>query len=248
MSTVAEKVMKLLAKAERTDNENERDAYNAAAHRLILENEIDEASLLAAGKERVEKITYKAYVHKGAHQKAWSYMTFRIADALGLKTVTSTITAERGVAARKTVYVYGFESDLNTFDLLLASLTLQETHAVWTDWKNHRQNAWNTDQTAANRFKKAHILAFGIKVAERIVELKREINREKVVPGSSTALVLVDKAKQVENFFNAVHPSLRKGRAIRVKSGAGYGAGRNAGARADIGQGRVSNSRRAALV
>jgi len=248
MSTVAEKVMKLLAKAERTENEHERDAYNAAAQRLIIENEIDEASLLAAGKERTEKIAVKSYVHKGAHQNAWSYMTFRIAHALGLKTITSTTTASRGVAAQKTVHVYGYESDLSTFDLLLASLTLQETNAVWTDWKRHRQNTWKTDQTAANRFKKSHILAFGIRVAERIVELKREINKEKVVPGSSTALVLVDKAKAVEAFFNAAHPSTRKGRGIKIKSRDGYGAGTSAGNRADIGQGRVSNRGRAALV
>ena len=51
-----EKIAKLLAKAERTDNEHERDAYTQQAERLMLKLGIERAELESAGEVKAEDI------------------------------------------------------------------------------------------------------------------------------------------------------------------------------------------------
>lgn len=75
----------------------------------------------------------------------------------------------------------------------------------------------------------------------RLSALKRERN---VKLSDSKAIVLVDRSAEVDSFFEEDNPNIRS---LKPKEqnllGAGLSRGREAGARADLGQSRVNTGR-----
>ncbi len=229
-------IRKLLAKAEGTSNEEERDAYNAKATNLMLQYGIEDAMLTAANAERAktEQIISKTIVLQDV-PKSYSYeyaaLVIRIARALGMQGFML-------VTDRKEPCIVGFESDIKRSLPLLKSLVWQCTdelqrYAIRWVSKNHTMSG--TDKYNAKR---AFIVGFTSAVQKKMTPVVQEAMNK--VPGAE--LVLVDRTKQIEAFMNSTfNLNMNRGRNY---GHSGYDAGHAAGMRADVGQGKVGGTRR----
>ena len=65
------------------------------------------------------------------------------------------------------------------------------------------------------------------------------------ISGPGTALVLVDRNRQVANLFDQNHSNVRKGTSAPVRANSGYHDGLSAGNRASFGGSSLGSGRRA---
>lgn len=134
------------------------------------------------------------------------------------------------------VTVVGYESDLEVVEMLYASLLLQATNAslkaetpVWENTRSFRTSFW---------------YGFASRASHRLEEMKAKAEREAVENSTAgTALVLRDRQADVDQAFREAFPSTRKASGGRVGSGSGFGAGRSAANRADLGGQRLAGAR-----
>jgi hypothetical protein len=218
------KIELLLAKAEGTDNDHERDAYTAKAQRLMLEWGIAEADLEARGEVKPETVVETHRVYTGIY--AIAMMTFGNAIASGMGNLR---VFKSGTRTRFTLYVVGHETDVANFWTMMDSLDRQAHAARKAWWKVTPEREWMTGQEGY-KAQRDFVLAFGAVCGKRLRELRQEVQVE-ATPGA--ALVLVSKAKRVDDYMEQNH-RLRPSRS--TKGGmSGSRAGAEAGARANIG-------------
>jgi hypothetical protein len=230
------KIELLLAKAEGTDNEHERDAYTAKAQRLMLEWGIEEADLEARGEVKAEEIVEERRTYSGSYAAAYPSMAHAMARAMGgLRTLKA------GSGSRWSIYVIGHKTDVEHFLALWDSIVRQAEVGQKSWWATAPERAWLGRQEGW-KARRQFYFSFGQTVATRLHGLRDEVQAE-ATPGA--ALVLVSKDERVEDDLNRRYPSLRKGRSLE---GSGYGgaAGRAAGMKANIGN-SVGGSARGAI-
>jgi hypothetical protein len=219
------KIEALLAKAERTDNEHERDAYTAQAQRLMLKMGIDEADLEARGEVKPEPVVQEHKDYRGSYATAMPDFANSVALGMGaLKVIKS---AWRGT---QRVYVIGHQTDVDNFWMLMNSLEVQCMAGLANWWKTAdertylgRQEGWKA--------RRQFILSFGWTVGNRLREQRTEVHAE-ATPGA--ALVLVSKEERVVAKVGEMYPKLRNGRGLEGGM-SGHAAGREAGKRANLG-------------
>jgi hypothetical protein len=235
------KIRGLMAKAERTEFEGEREVYEAKINELIARYGIDQALLAAEEKTREDVESRDLYI-ENPYGKDKAYLAFRIYTALGCQTIQYS-----GRYDGKTrVKVYGFTSDLDRAEILFTSLLVQGMSGMLRENPADVGAFRIPHQTlAANR--RAWLLGFNNRVANRVVEAERRAkanaSTQTTSTGKSTDLVLRDRAVAVQDAFKAAHPRTRS--ISRKLTGSGYSRGSAAGDRADIGARRVGGSRKA---
>lgn len=231
------KIELLLAKAEGTDNEHERDAYTAKAQRLMLEWGIAEADLEARGEIKPEPVVQEHKDYRGSYATAMPVFANSVATGMGALRVLKTT---YGSTAR--VYVIGHQSDVNYFWMMMNSLEAQCTSALTTWWKTADERQWLGRQEGW-KARRQFILSFGHTVGSRLSALRTEVQTE-ATPGA--ALVLVDKATRVDEWVDDQYKKLRSGRGLDGGY-AGGAAGRAAGQRANLGEKAVGTGTAGAL-
>lgn len=229
----------LLAKAESTEFEGERDALNAKAQELISRYGIDEALLAAESTER-STVGERFLVVEGSYLRDKRQFLHAIYTALNCQTFA----LDHGRFIKVTVF--GYDSDLDRAELLYTSLLLQ----AMTGMKDPKLTGWSGPATMANR--RVWLLGFRQIVRARIVEAERRatVEAQEDHPGTSTALVIRDRAALVKNAYDEFVDEFKSdGGKVRhsrsTYSGRGYALGKAAGQRADIGGKRVGGSRAA---
>lgn len=228
----AAKIAALLAKAESTEHQAERDALIEKATALQFQYSIDEAMLSAAGKATTDTINSI----KLCEERNTPLIKAKRELACGLAFLNSS----RPFIGYKRAYiqVIGFESDLRFIQAMYTSLLLQ----MQTEMARDEKDVPSWENVKAWRVSYAH--AYVRRVINRMHAAQQVAKKvaEDSVPGSS--LVLVSKAAQVDHY---VGPT-RKGKSIPNNAGkslSGADSGRRAADRADIGQRGVSGSRAA---
>jgi predicted transcriptional regulator len=217
---VLEKIAKLLYKAERTDNDHERDALMAMAEKLMLRHGIDEAMARAAGGQEVkpEEIVKKRYnVASKTYGGSEISLRFHVALGLGLNGYK--------LGNNEAFIVVGHQSDVDRYDSLCNSVHLQAVSAMKRWWKANRENFYWSSSFEQLQSRGEFIKAFGRAVMERLQAERTEVVEE--VPGS--ALVLRNREQELDQFMDTL--GLRKGsNRSRTYSGGrdGYAAGRKA--------------------
>jgi hypothetical protein len=229
MSTQSEKIAALLAKAERTDNEHERQAYNEAAERLMLKWGIEEAVARSTDKS-TETIIEMRYNFSGPYAKVMLMMMHRVTQALGLRGYY--------MGAYERYYVVGHSGDIAKASSLFNSLQMQVMSSMNTWWKgepSEMHKLLRTSSAERAKARRSFIYSFGVTVSERIENSRRELIEET----TGAALVLAKRSDLVKDYMDENH-ELGKGRGVNFGSSE---AGHAAGARADLGEGRIGGVR-----
>jgi hypothetical protein len=225
-----EKIAKLLAKAEGSDNPHEAEAFTKAAEKLMIKWGIDEAVVRAqmTGEQSAEEITTLRIEYTDTYSDAYVSFTSAIVEGLDLRCYY-----QRGHQHddQRLVYVIGHESDVERAGMLLASLRLQAASAMKTWWRGSGYSA-TLKGWRAFKARRQFVISFGIGVGERLAGLRVETIAE--TGGKSTELVLVDRAARVDAWLEENVGKLETGRGMKV-SLIGHLEGREAGQRADIG-------------
>lgn len=237
-SKIKSKIELLLAKAEGTDNDHERDAYTAKAQRLMLEWGIEEADLEARGEVKPENIVEQRRTYRGQYSMAMPGFANDIARGMGgLKIIKS------GSKSTWQVYVIGHVSDVENFWAMMDSLERQALLALKSWWATTPDRQWLCTATEQWKARRGFLMAFGTTCGRRLGSLRTEVQQE-ATPGA--ALVLVSKDERVAAKVGEMYPVLKNGRSLDAGS-TGWGAGRAAGMKANIGNSVEGGSSKGAL-
>lgn len=230
------KIAGLLAKAERTDNEHERDAFNAKAEQLMIKYGIEQAELEAAGEVKPEEIIEVRIPFTGIYAVVMPDFVHTVARALGNLSVLQSTSWDKKT---RTAFVIGHKSDVEAAQVLIASLQLQAQSAMKRWWKSFDDKAWmsNMEQYKARR---QFIVSFSYGAADRI---KSERRTEEATVSAGAALVLASKMDKVKDHVQTKYnPRASRG---GVQGGmAGAAEGRSAGRQANVGTTGISGGRK----
>lgn len=214
-----ERVRKLLAKAEGTDNEHERATFMAAASALMAKYGIEQATLGegAAGRQ-VPGDRVVTVGDPWAREKA--RLIYLVAQAVRCRPVL----IGRGDGGQR-VHVFGFRADLERADLLATSLLLQMASGLARVRLPPRA-------TGVRAYRRSWLLGFTDEVHRLLSAAEARAAGESAVPGAE--LVLADRGAEVERAVAEIYPRIR--RTVPRMTGDGYRDGRAAGRAADLGR------------
>jgi hypothetical protein len=235
VDTKAAKIKALFEKAERTDNEAERVAYQDKANELMMKWAIDDAMLdMVDGQKREDIIKAwivpsgpKTYGSEFVRAAAW------IADAYGIRGIVGP------TYHGHTLILVGHISDVERVKMLINSIWTQMIHqqnvairgiTYWRQMSGGEKYKW----------RRAFIVGFGDAAARRLREIRSYSEKDS---GEKQALVLLDRKTQVNAWIDA-NMSVRnlKGKSYRHD---GFASGNAAGRQAHIGQTDVGGGMRA---
>ncbi|WP_113704842.1 DUF2786 domain-containing protein [Nonomuraea lactucae] len=219
-----ERVRKLLAKAERTDNEHERATFMAAASALMAKHGID--SLDPDGPRQVPGDRIVTLPPPWAREKA------RLVSLVAQAVRCRPLLIGRGDGGQR-VHVFGFAADLERADVLATSLLLQMASGL-------ARTRPPGDGGTARAYRRSWMLGFTDEVYRllREAESHAAARAEAEVPTAGTALVLADRQAELEQAVAAHYPRVRL--SVPRTSGTGYHDGAAAGRQADLGRTRMS--------
>ena len=237
------KVRSLLDTAESLAGQGNTEAaenYRNKAISLMVTHGIDEAMVAAAAHKR-EEPEQRTFQVPNPYRVDKQLLLQYAAEGLGCKTVRLRNSA--------TVHIVGFPSDLDRVEMLWTSLLLQAFGEAAQTSGPTISPAWGW-LTGAEKgrarvsYTKSFLSGFSVVIGRRLHEATARARQDyETSHHVSTALVVVDRAKQVQSTFAAAHPRVRaSGR--QISNGIAYGRGGEAGQRADIGATRVGGLRK----
>ncbi|MER5999945.1 DUF2786 domain-containing protein [Nonomuraea angiospora] len=209
-----ERVRKLLAKAERTDNEHERATFMAAASALMAKHGID--SLPPAGTRQTPGDRVVTLPNPWAREKA------RLVSLVAQAVRCRPLLIGRGEGGQR-VHVFGFAADLERADLLATSLLLQMASGL-------ARVRVPDGVTAVRAYRRSWLLGF----TDEVYRLLRVAEAQAEQASTGAELVLADRRAEVERAVSAHYPDIRV--SVPRTSGTGYRDGVAAGRRADLGR------------
>lgn len=222
------RVRALLAKAESTEFPDEADALTEKAQELMTRYSIDVAMLAAvagaagAGNDGAEA----RRIHLDPpYVDAKATLVGAVATANRCKAVLD--------SSLGFVTVFGFATDLAVVDLLFTSLLAQATTAMVAAGRVVSR----TGQTKTRSFRQTFLVAFAVRIGERLREAAATSTREaETAFGASMLPVLAHRDEVVEEAAATAFPHTRTIR-TRVSNEAGWHAGRLAADQASLGAG-----------
>lgn len=234
---IIDKVHKLLAKAERTDNPEEAEAFSAKAAELMERHTIDQ-SMLNRDTGQAAGVTEFLVDVSGAYYIGLRDFAVHVGNALGFKVLL------HSYGKNKSVGWYGFEDELAVGEVLWASLRLQCERFSRVHMAAYIPPNPLDDRSDRFYEKRSFMIGFGQRVGARIratrVRVQEEVTEER---GSSVALALVDRGSAIDKWMREKYRIGQSRSTSNRISGSGLNGGRAAGDRADIGQRRMSGSR-----
>jgi hypothetical protein len=239
----AEKIAALLRKAESTTPEEAELLFEKAAE-LMEKYKISEAMLNAAKPEVRGTVQRQRYVTVNIWRFPVAEMKWRIAKAMGLQVIKL-----RGddffkeVNGRKykqyeEYEMFGFESDLRHFEMIITSLEVQMLRAELAWWEEHKSLYAHESKAAQHKYRRGFMFGFAQGAAAKYAEVGRKAKQEAIAADTSgsTELVLRDKSLEIADAFKKAYPLTIS---VRDRMSRGdmfaHGSGDAAGRKADIG-------------
>lgn len=270
----AARIGALLRKAENTDNEHEAEAYMTAAQKLATEYRIDlELARLAHDSRQAPPVPTSKQIKLGTSGKRGLFTYVILFQA---------IAEANGVSidiARNSTYViaYGFDTDIDTVEMLYNSLIVQMVHASdafirsgahrqeeveklvtrrnkavdrFGNTYTHTYQEWAIVPVATTTARISFQKAFAQRIFIRLQEAKWSALREAGKASSGAELVLVGRDQAVEVYYKATTKArgkYRGGQGVTAESALGQRAGDDAGRSARLGQQRSIGGERTAI-
>ncbi|MFG1614999.1 DUF2786 domain-containing protein [Nonomuraea wenchangensis] len=214
-----ERVRKLLAKAERTDNEHERATFMAAASALMAKHGIDTLPPAAGDRETPgdRVVTLPA---------PWAREKARLVSLVAQAVRCRPLLIGHGDGGHR-VHVFGFAADLERADLLATSLLLQMASGL-------ARVRPPGDAVSPRAYRRSWLLGFTDEVYRLLCAAEADAEAGAAAAGTGTALVLADRRAEVERAVAAHYPRVRM--SVPRTSGTGYRDGVAAARHADLGR------------
>ena len=196
---IEDKIAKLLAKAEGTDNAHEAEAFMAKAEELMLQHGVERAHLEARkpGTKREEIVTERIFIKNGhGYADAMVRIAFAVSPAFSVKSFQS-----NGNDGSRWAWFVGHRSDVDQAVTLFNSLLGQSRSQAVAWWRREGKpnQPWASDNDAYLA-RREFIYAFASGVRERLTETRNRVVAE---AEAGTELVLVDRAKRVDEWVNS---------------------------------------------
>lgn len=234
------RIRALLAKAESTDFPEEAESYTAKAMALMAKHGIEQA-LLEDAKPKSE-IADRVFDILAPFARDKIRLLFQVVKALGGDAVLISGFNQPG---QKRLHVFATQTDMERIDMLFTSLLVQCTTAM-----NYAVSVSAEAKRQPRKFKSDFLYGFSDEVGYRLRNAERAATQAAesaaAAQGTSTALVLASKQDRVRARLEDAYKSLTTGRASNRRVGGGYGHGKDAGKRANIGNN--AGARKGALV
>lgn len=232
------KIRKILAKAEDpAATAAEAAVYTAKAAEMVAAYGIDQA-LLESRSPRTHAVGDRVVVLDRPYALDKTALLSTVALALRCRAVQQVRYVDG--AKQISLHLFGFDSDLARAELLFTSLLFQATSSLG------RTPVPRGEHAAA--FRRSWLAGFTLAVGRRLRQAERqaEVTEETRTEDRSVALVLRDRAEQVDCALQEAYPQLRKA-PPRSLTGTGGRAGWQEGQRADLGGTRFAATGRRAL-
>ena len=227
--SVIERVEKLLAKAESSEFEAERDAFTTKAQEMMTEHAISEA-MLRNGADATDMVIRKLDVDM-------SNLTYAISRGGMLRKIAEAnngfvigIPKGGGKAGYIRMEVWGTPFALECIETLWNSLNSQLDREL----ANTQVPSYEHGKTFRNNF----IIGFADRVGYRLRAARDETVRNDTRAG--TSLVLVNQAEKVEGHARDQYNNLRSTTRYVNDSGSGRSMGSEAGSRASLSRGALN--------
>ncbi len=225
----------LLAKAEATPYPAEAEAFLAKASALMSRYALDEAAVWASAEGGGERPTERRVVLRRPYLGQKAILVHEVAKVFGCRAVRFPMQNSQ----TEEVSVVGFPSDLEVVEALVTSLLVQAGTAMAAAQPE------GLDSAGSAGWRRSFLMGFITQVSDRLRAEHEKATEATEAPagGGSMALVLADRASDVEDELRRLHPYIRTARVSAGRSAAGRAAGRSAGRRADLGHRRVGTRR-----
>lgn len=246
----ADKIAKLLRKAESTNSQEEADALFSKAQELMLTYAISEEMLAKAqGKTIEDKIVTDYIDYSGSYREALFDIGAAIARANDCK-VLITKNAYAGYDDKgkmKTVTrltMIGFRSDVDRVRLLDASIQIQAALALRNWAKENVKGYWSGMEKYKQR--RAFLFGYASGLSAQLMDARRAavktVSDEHGEKG--VALVLADKSARVKDWMDEQYGnSLRTVKRSYEKPAGGFTGGFNAGKNANVNRPSVGGNK-----
>jgi hypothetical protein len=226
---IVSRVQGLLAKAESTTFPEEAEALVAKAQELMARYAIDEAVAqqrrATSARPEIRRITIEGpYITPKAS----------LLSAIGRANDVQVVYNRAGGAS-----LMGFGADIEIVELLFASLLIQASSAMLRAPRDEVGSQ-------VKAFRHAFLLAFAHRIGERLSEARASAVADAAAAHGASLVPLFDARRSaVDELMRQEFPHARSAK-TSVSHYGGYGAGRVAADRADIGgRGRIGGSDRA---
>ncbi|WP_404383944.1 DUF2786 domain-containing protein [Knoellia locipacati] len=227
-SRILERVRMLLAKAESTTFAAEAETFTAGAQALMARHSIDAALLAAEAGEQS--------LAGGPHGRRIGIDTPYDRPKASLLTAVASANSCRMVWTRELGFgtVVGFESDLESVELLFTSLLVQANSAMLAE--GSREDHHGRSRTRA--FRSSFLTAYAHRIGERLRQVARE-EMESAAPAASSrgqelVPLMAARTERVEQTVGEWFPSLTRRRTQLVRDAEGWHVGRAAADRARL--------------
>ena len=225
------RVRKLMDKAAATSNPHEADAFSRKAAELVARHRIDPQRLVGAGGGG-ELAVREVALGRGAYVRARLALLMAVASTHDARVVFGS--SPLGMVA----YVAGFESDLDTIELMYHSLHGQAAGQM--------ADIRRSTPAATQRFRRSFLFGYADRMGQLLANARSGVEaRGSRVEGSvdSVELALLERAALVDEFADRSFGRVRAARAPGAAQATGWRAGAAAASGADVGRTRLVGRR-----
>lgn len=229
---ITDRVAKLLRKAESTTSAEEAEALTSKAAALMMKHGLDRARVEAAmssGDARREEFKRAVVKFPGSYRLALRNLASQVVSGVG-SCDQFYVTYDR----YDELHVVGRESDVDDVLVLMSSVGLQSSDALDRWWRGDRWRYAGCTPRERFRARREFLIGFARGVRQRLDLQRRSTLAEEEAAEPGTALVVADRAAQLDRFMRENFPDIAEARPSQVLGGgieaaeAGLAAGRNA--------------------
>ncbi len=222
-ASVAAKVRKLLAKAQRTSNEAEAEAFSRKAAQLMAAHRLDPERIAQDPDDHLD--TIEIGLGRGPYVRARLALITAIASSSGCAVVY------RSEETETIAMVAGYRSDLEALEVMYTSLHAQAAVRMAQER--------SFDAAATRSWRRSFLFGYANEIQSMLEESMRTESRGHPDSGNRLMPAVIDRDRRVREFADSAWGPTRRARRPARPNMLGFLAGRQEAGHADLGRARV---------